>query len=93
MRRRRRAVRRRTGGLNGELPDIDLCRGPGNLTVALGIDARQNTANLVVGPLAIEDHGVRPPQVNWSPRIGIRVGTEPLWRATWAGHGALSGTK
>lgn len=93
MRRRRGAVRQRTGAAMRVLEDVDLCRGPGNLTVALGIDARQNTTSLVSGPLTIEDHGVRPPRVDWSPRIGIRVGTDVRWRATWTAHGALSRSK
>jgi DNA-3-methyladenine glycosylase len=91
MRRRRRALRRRAGVVNRDLPDVSLCRGPGNLTVALGIDARQNMVNLVSGPLAIEDQGICPPRVDWSPRVGIRVGTTALWRATWAGHASVSG--
>jgi DNA-3-methyladenine glycosylase len=82
MRRRRR---RRDGD------DAGLCRGPGNLTVALGITLQQNLADLTRGPLAIEDHGIRVPDVVWSPRIGIRVGTEPHWRCYWPGHAAVSG--
>src|SRR5580765_3342626 len=38
---------RRRGGTRG------LCRGPGNLTVAMGIDLRQNRADLTDGPLRI----------------------------------------
>src|SRR5689334_21953407 len=52
--------------------DVDgLCRGPGNLTVALGISLRQNTLDLTTGPLRIEDHGLEAPRLAWSPRIGI----------------------
>jgi DNA-3-methyladenine glycosylase len=90
MGRRRRAVSpvdfSRNGGRH------HLCRGPGNLTVAMGITLRQNTTDLTAGPLRIEDHGVRAPQLEWSPRIGIRVGTEQRWRCTWAGHPGVSGT-
>jgi 3-methyladenine DNA glycosylase Mpg len=28
--------------------------------------------------------------VEWSPRIGIRVGIELEWRCCWKGHAALS---
>jgi DNA-3-methyladenine glycosylase len=49
--RRRRERRRRAAGTTGRAPleDSDLCRGPGNLTVALGIDLRQNTGDLTSG--------------------------------------------
>jgi DNA-3-methyladenine glycosylase len=68
-----------------------LCRGPGNLTAALGITQAQNRARLDDGPLTIEDHGIRPPGIGRSPRIGIRVGTDRAWRFTWTGHPAVSG--
>jgi DNA-3-methyladenine glycosylase len=82
MRRRRGAVE--TAGL---------CRGPGNLTVALGINLRQNTWDLTNGPLRIEDRGIAAPAVAWSPRIGIRVGTEQLWRCSWDDHACVSGVR
>jgi len=65
-----------------------LCRGPGNLTVALGIGPAQNRVALDRAPLSIEDHGIRPPGISRSRRIGIRVGTERLWRFTWGGQRA-----
>ena len=68
-----------------------LCRGPGNLTVALGIDLRHNTADLTRGPLAIEDHGIRAPAPVWSPRVGLNVGTEQPWRCYWPGSAFVSG--
>jgi DNA-3-methyladenine glycosylase len=86
MRRRRAAWRRARGMAAGaSLADVDLCRGPGNLTVALGIDLRQNSVDLTAGPLTIEDRGLRPSEVARSPRIGIRVGTDRLWRCCWVG--------
>lgn len=75
----------------GRIASHDLCRGPGNLTVALGINLRQNMANLTSGPLRIEDHDIKPAGVVWSSRIGIRVGTEALWRCHWDGHLSVSG--
>jgi DNA-3-methyladenine glycosylase len=68
-----------------------ICRGPGNLTVALGITRARNGARLTDGPLTIEDHGIVPPAVRWSRRIGIRVGTDKRWRCAWSGHPAVSG--
>lgn len=61
-------------------PDHELCRGPGNLTVALGITLAQNRQPLTSGPLVIEDRGYRVPEAVWGPRVGIRVGTDRPWR-------------
>ena len=71
-------------------PDHELCRGPGNLTAALGITLAQNTLPLTRGPLVIEDHGHRVSDVAWGPRIGIRVGTEQPWRCSVVGSPAVS---
>ena len=87
MRRRRARISSR-GAIP---PDVDLCRGPGNLTVALAITQRQNRLDLTSSALRIEDAGVTPTGLDWSPRIGIRVGTERLWRCTWRRHASLSG--
>jgi DNA-3-methyladenine glycosylase len=84
MRRRRRTPRQETSRL---------CRGPGNLSVALGIDLRLNTGNLTTGPLRIEDHGIAPSALVWSPRVGIRVGAERPWRCYWQGHESVSGSR
>jgi len=94
MRRRRLRARlapgRRATRPGLRLDDADLCRGPGNLTVALGITLADNTTDLTAGPLTIEDRGIVPTALAWSPRVGIRVGTERPWRCTWDGHRALS---
>jgi DNA-3-methyladenine glycosylase len=74
-------------------PDYELCRGPGNLTAALGITLAQNRLPLTRGPLVIEDRGERVGEIDWSPRIGISVGTERLWRCTVSGNRAVSRTK
>jgi DNA-3-methyladenine glycosylase len=86
---RRRRAARRPGGGNIDLHG--LCRGPGNLTTALGIDLRQNAMDLTKGPLSIESGPERPSSLVWSPRIGIRVGTRRPWRCHWADHPAVSG--
>jgi DNA-3-methyladenine glycosylase len=71
--------------------DVDLCRGPGNLTRALGITLAQNRADLCRSQLFLEDRGLRPQEIAWSSRIGINVGTDRLWRAYVAGHPCVSG--
>jgi DNA-3-methyladenine glycosylase len=70
--------------------DHALCRGPGNLTTALGITLAQNTQPLTQGTLVIEDRGDRVARVVWGPRIGIRVGTDRPWRALVADSPAVS---
>lgn len=88
--RRRRA--RSTGRRPDEIPIIDLCRGPGNLTRALGIDLRQNRLDLTASSLRIEERGLHNDRkVEWSPRIGINVGTEHHWRCVDAKSEAVSG--
>jgi DNA-3-methyladenine glycosylase len=90
---RRRAVSpaARRGPETTEHADERLCRGPGNLTMALGIDLSHNRLDLTRGPLRIEDRGIRPGTRAYSPRIGIRVGTEQLWRCHWRDHPCVSG--
>ena len=84
---KRRAAGRAAVSVSG------LCRGPGNLTKALGISLAQNTLALTVPPLSIEDWGVSPGRVTWGPRIGIRVGTDRAWRCWVAGHACVSGRR
>jgi DNA-3-methyladenine glycosylase len=69
----------------------ELCRGPGNLTRALGITLAENRLDLTTSQLHIEDRGLKPGQVAWGPRIGIRVGVERPWRCWIAGNRSVSG--
>jgi DNA-3-methyladenine glycosylase len=87
--RRRRASRR--GGR--DVADTDLCRGPGNLTLALGITLADSLLDLTASRLRIENHGLKRGRVSWGPRIGIRVGTDKPWRCWVAGHPAVSGVR
>ena len=67
-----------------------LCRGPGNLTRALGITLADNLTDLVSGRLVIDDHGHGPDSVSWGPRVGITVGVDKPWRCWVTGHPAVS---
>ena len=90
MRRRRaRGTSRRAKSFSA----AELCRGPGNLTRALGISLRHNRLDLTAGPLRIEDRGLPPREVAWTRRIGINVGREHEWRCVAVGSDALSGMK
>ena len=87
-------MRRRRGRPN--VDTHDLCRGPGNLARALGITLDDNRTDLTRVPrrgpgLWIEDRGCDIPAVGWTPRIGIRLGTEHAWRCVVAGSRAVSG--
>ena len=83
-------MRRRRGKRVGT-DSSDLCRGPGNLTRALGITLAQNCLDLTGSALRIEDRRLPPRPVAWSRRIGINVGVEQEWRVTAADSAALSG--
>jgi DNA-3-methyladenine glycosylase len=92
MRRRRaRAMKGRRALPNARsLPQHEICRGPGNLTMAMGITLRENTLDLLGDRLYIEDRGIEVDRIAWGPRIGIRVGTETPWRAWITDHPAVS---
>jgi DNA-3-methyladenine glycosylase len=87
--RRRRA--RDSGRPASRLSSFDLCRGPGNLTRAMGITIEDNRRDLTSSRLRIEDRGLPRPEVIWSRRIGINVGVEAEWRVFAAASGAVSG--
>jgi DNA-3-methyladenine glycosylase len=93
-------TRRRKGGRDSFFtnrrmsPDaINLCRGPGNLTQALGITLDENRLDLTSSRLSIEDRNLVPQRVAWGPRIGIRHGTERPWRCWIEGHPCVSGPR
>jgi DNA-3-methyladenine glycosylase len=72
------AMHEARGGVSERL----LCSGPARLTQALGITGALDGADLVrgAGPRILDD-GMPPPlHPIASPRIGIRLGTEHLWR-------------
>jgi DNA-3-methyladenine glycosylase len=76
----------------------DLCRGPGNLARALGITMADNRADLTSAAaegagIWVEDRGYRIDEVEWTPRIGIRVGTDRAWRCVAAGSKSVSGRR
>ena len=86
------AMRRRRGVSAAAVPDAGLCRGPGNLTRALGVTLHENGADLCGGsPLWIEEGPGPPGPLVWGPRIGIRVGVDSPWRCAVADHPAVSG--
>ena len=73
--------------------DRDLCRGPGRLCEALGIDKTHDGEDLTAraARVWVADDGVPPPEAAaGSARVGISVGTDLPWRFALAGHPCLS---
>jgi DNA-3-methyladenine glycosylase len=89
MQARRARLRWRAG--KAAVPDAALCRGPGNLSAAMGIDLALNERALYRRPLTIEDRGMSPGPIAWGPRVGISKGVEHPWRAFVHGHPSVSG--
>jgi DNA-3-methyladenine glycosylase len=75
--------------------DRDLCRGPGRLCQALGIDGEDNGADLIGrdARIWVADDGIAPPEHPLAtPRVGISVGEELPWRFVVEGHRASGRT-
>lgn len=84
-----RATRRRDGRTPA---DRDLCRGPANLTCALGIEKVHDATDLVdgtthaAGPVLVDDGTPSPEGAPArGPRVGISRATELEWRFWLAG--------
>jgi DNA-3-methyladenine glycosylase len=79
--------------------DRDLCNGPAKLCQALGITGSDNGTDLLApatargaGAVRLQDDGTPPPRrPARGRRIGIRVGTEKLWRYWVPGDAHVSG--
>jgi len=94
MRRRRAAVSKGRRSASTPTLDVhDLCRGPGNLTMAMGITLAENRMDLLGERLFVEDDGGRPGLVAWGPRIGLSVGTDRPWRAFLQAHPSVSAAR
>lgn len=72
-------ARRRARSGSAGAPERGLADGPGKLCAAMGVSLAHNRADLTRGPLWIEP-GTAPGRVVWTPRVGISVGTDRLWR-------------
>jgi DNA-3-methyladenine glycosylase len=84
-------LRRRANGK--PVREVDLCRGPGNLTRALGISLKENRLDLTSSHLWIEDRGLEPGRLSWGTRIGITRGADRPWRCWAQGHASVSGRR
>ncbi len=70
--------------------DRMLASGPGRLAQAFGIGRAFNGADLTKPPLYLARGRTRRVPVRTSPRIGIRVATDRLWRFSIPGHPHVS---
>jgi len=84
-------VKRRANGK--PIHETELCRGPGNLTKALGITLKENRLDLTSSRLWIEDRGLEPGRLSWGTRIGITRGADRPWRCWAKGHASVSGRR
>jgi DNA-3-methyladenine glycosylase len=84
-------MHRRRASDGRDIADTALCRGPGNLTKAMGITLADNLLDLTASRLVIEDRGLRTGTVSFGPRIGIRVAVDRPWRCRIVGNPAVSG--
>ena len=87
-----RAARRRPGST---LRERDLCRGPANLTVALGITKEHDGVDLCepTSPVRLLDDGAPPPgagRLAAGPRVGIKKAADAEWRFWVAGSRYVS---
>ena len=88
-----RTRRSRMGADPAGIATHDLCRGPGNLSRALGIGLSENWLDLEGNRLFLEDRGYAPGMIGWGPRVGLTVGTEHEWRCLVVGSRAVSGRR
>jgi DNA-3-methyladenine glycosylase len=72
------------------VPVSNLCRGPGNLTRALGIRLDHNRTSLVGGSVTIVDRRQAVGAIRCGSRVGIREGTDRPWRFWVEGHPSVS---
>ena len=84
-------MRRRQGRAGNGRADRDLANGPGKLCRSFGLSLEHNRLDLTGRRLWIEA-GRPVERVAWTPRVGIRVGTERLWRAFDTGSECVSRT-
>ena len=60
--------------------DSRILSGPGMFCRAFGLTKEQNGLDLTVGPLYLEDRGTGVKHIECSPRVGIRKGSDRVWR-------------
>lgn len=89
------ALMRQRRTRDGQPPptDLALCRGPGNLARAFGIDLTHNRQPLGSGALRILAGASAATTVQWTRRIGLSRGGDRYWRPIVAGSAAVSGPR
>jgi DNA-3-methyladenine glycosylase len=72
------------------IPQTQLVNGPGRLCKAMGVTRLHNKQSLRGPSLYIVDDGYVPLSLSVSRRVGIRLGTEKLWRFFMSNHPCVS---
>jgi DNA-3-methyladenine glycosylase len=83
MRQRRQfslRLRAKPSKIRRALPLEELTNGPGRLSQAMGVSRRDQGQSLDGPRFYVFEDGFSGHSIECSPRIGIRVGTEKLWR-------------
>jgi DNA-3-methyladenine glycosylase len=88
--RQKRAAHARRPVQGSPMADRELCDGPGKLCIAMGVALEHNRLDITRPPLWIEPVRGASPDVVWTPRVGIRVGTERFWRCVVKGSPYVS---
>lgn len=81
---------RRAGARPRRIRDEELAAGPARICQAFAIGREENRLDLVESRLSIREARSGPLEIVARPRIGIREGTEYLWRFCVAGSPFLS---
>lgn len=69
---------------------FDLTSGPGRLCQAMGIQLKYNRESLLGPSIEVREDGFVPERISASPRVGIRVGTDRMWRFFITDHPFVS---
>ncbi len=72
---------------------VGLSNGPGKLCQAMAIGPDHCGIQLTGERLFLTDDGFKPHRIRRTPRIGVRVGTERLWRFVLDGHPCVTASK
>ena len=81
---------RRAGARPRRIRDEELAAGPARICQAFAIGREENRLDLVESRLSIREASSGPLEIVARPRVGIREGTEYLWRFCVAGSPFLS---
>jgi DNA-3-methyladenine glycosylase len=83
-------TRRRSSGKIKKIARDQLTNGPGRLSQAMGIKMSHKGQSLWGPAIFVADDGFRPASIFCSPRVGISLGSDLLWRYFISGNPFVS---